>query len=64
MYWYTCNISKYNQMIVVIIVVNMVIMYMKVQTIIQIVMVVVIVNWIMILTTLITKRIFIQNVYT
>ena len=40
MYGYTWNLRKYNQMIVVIIVVKMAILYMRVKTILEIVVIV------------------------
>ena len=40
MYGYTWNLRKYNQMIVVIIVVKIAIMYMRVKTILEIVVIV------------------------
>ena len=40
MYGYTWNLRKYNQMIVVIIVVKKAIMYMRVKTILEIVVIV------------------------
>ena len=61
MYWYTWNLNKYIQIIVVIIKVKRAIMYMMVKTIIQIVVIIalhMIVNWTMMLITLMTKKIF------
>ena len=61
MYWYTWNLNKYIQIIVVIIEVKRAIMCMMVKTIIQIVVIIalhMIVNWTMMLITLMTKKIF------
>ena len=70
MYGYTWNLRKYNQMIVVIIVVKIAIMYMRVKTILEIVVIVMtvdlqmIVNWMIMPIGLMTviKYIFIQDI--
>ena len=67
MYWYTWNLNKYIQIIVVIIEVKIAIMCMMVKMIIKIVVIkalYMIVNWTMMLIALMTKKIFIQNIYT
>ena len=62
MYWYTWNLNKYIQIIVVIIEVKIAIMCMMVKMIIKIVVIkalYMIVNWTMMLIALMTKKIFI-----
>ena len=70
MYGYTWNLRKYNQMIVVIILVKIAIMYMRVKTILERVVIVMtvalkmIVNWMIMPIGLMTdiKYIFIQDI--